>query len=1484
MIDAAEDVHVVDRANAWAALRDCDFEKAAELFENIIFKDRSSHEAHWGRALALAGIIYVTDFHENRRVPTCNNITESSFLESRDVKTAIELAPADIAETYRAQAEKIEAIRAEWMRKASKEPPYDVFICFKDSDRDRGLERTDDSYEAQNLYHALKEEGYKVFFSRESLRGKVSEHYEPYIYNALKTAKVMIVYGQNTDYFSAVWVKNEWLRFRNMIERGEKSENSLVVAYKGIDPADLPTGLRSRQCMNAAEFTFFDDLKAHIKSVIRASANKQSATPPKPSESQPKPANSYVPRPEAQKEPVKKQGEPKTAIPEEHFMSPKAKKIAIVAAVLAVAIIFGIAAPNLFVIEKTPEIPIYTPIYTEEIQSNATEESLEPNSTEKYIPPVELPSETTEETEPPEEFVNIDGLSFWLNSDGASYTLTAGTYSGDKLTIPETCNGFPVTAIGNGAFENRNAAFTELTIPDSITTIGDRAFYGCTELVSVYVGDGVTKIGKSAFYRCDSLVSVSFGETSRLESIGENAFALCTSLAEISFPEGVVSVGNGAFGTCSSLVSISLPDGVEYIGTSAFTSCSSLECAYIGSSITAIGDSLFYNCGSLSAVNIPDTVTSIENNAFYRCESLATIAIPEGVSSIGEYAFRECTAIEEITLPESLETLGNGAFFSCTALKSVILPIGLTSLGASAFGSCSSLESVTVLAKLESIPYDTFFECTALKLVTLPETVTTIGERAFENCPVETVIFDGSWEQWDEITFRRGNNSISQTHITCKLAGDQLDKLRFEENEDGGYTVYNNGAKGDIVIPATYNGKPVTAIGEEGFRYLTSNPESGVLGPTYLTSITIPVSVVSIGNYAFSGCADLETVIFEGESKLKTVGDSAFASCSSLESIDLPSSLESIGNAVFSGCDALKYTEHDNALYLGNAENPYLVLVKATSSIISSCEIHDDTAFILDYAFGNCNVARLVIPAGVKGIGIYAFSNCTALTDITLPYVDADFKYLFGYSDFPSPLKNVTILGGDMIPGSAFANLGSLQSVTIPASVKTIGKSAFANCTSLVSVNLPEELVTIDESAFEGCVRLVNIVFPASLETIGKRAFSKCTSLGQLAFAEGGESRLKTIGFQAFSECTGLTFVTLPDSLESIGDDAFWKCAAIEEMTLPFTGASLDGTESLYFEHIFGGIGDAPQSLHTVTITKATDFRFTSCPYIKNITIPDNVTEFADGVFSGCKNLEKLNIPSGLKTIGSQAFYGCSSLGNIELPDTLESIGGSAFRECGSFTEITVPDSVTYIGSSAFTDCDNLASLTVPFIGETRDAENGNRSSEFCNFFFDNVSTSYGCVPASLKTVIITDALHICDSAFDRCGSIESITVNGDVTEIGQYAFRGCYSLKSLVLSDSIESIGDHAFDGCAAIEGLSLPESLKTLGSYVFNDCTGLGSVTIRDSVIRLGFYMFSGCTNLKTVNYTGTEEDWAAIGGLSDAEIPMGCEIIYNYVPTNE
>lgn len=1508
MIDAAEDVHVVDRANAWAALRDCDFEKAAELFENIIFKDKNNHEAYWGRALALAGIIYVTDFHENKRVPTCNNISESSFLESRDVKRAIELAPSDIADAYRTQAENIEAIRAEWVRKARREPPYDVFICFKDSDREAGVERTSDSFSAHELYIALKSEGYKVFFSRVSLRDKVSEHYEPYIYNALKTAKVMIVYGEKTEYFSAVWVKNEWLRFRNMIERGEKPENSLVVAYKGIDPADLPTGLRARQCMNAAEFTFFDDLKAHIKSVIRASANKQSATQTKPpeaqtktAEAQPKPANSYVPRPEAQKEPVRKQEEPKTAIPEEHFMSPKAKKIAIVAVVVALAIIFGIAAPSLFSNERTPEVPDERPYETEQIQVPGSVEPFEPASTD--IPTAEEtedePEETTQTVPEPDEYFSIDGMSFRLNDDKKSYTLSNGPYGVTEVVIPETCNGLPVTAIADEAFYNR--PLTSITIPDTVVSIGAKAFGSCRELSSFTFPDALKNIGKNAFYCCDSLTG-------------------------IVLPDGVESIGESAFYECRGLESAYLGNKLTVIESSVFLGCTSLTTVNIPKTVTTVENYAFKNCSSLSGeIILPDGVTSIGEEAFYNCAAITKVTLGSGIKTIGDEAFYGCTALAEINLPEGLESIGASAFYNCDGIKTLIIPESLTKLGGSAFYSCDSLESVEILAKLSSISGNMFYNCRKLTSVTLPETITEIGYNAFGDCSVETVVFEGSWAQWESISFT-DTTLRGSSEITCqKPMGDQTDKLVFVENDDGGYTLEsNNGAMGDVVIPATYNGKPVTAIGENCFN--TQNYRYKI------TSVTIPDSVKSIGKYAFGSCGRLKTVTFGSESKLEeiveaafydcdslesinlpgglqeipkeafyscdslvslslpdgilTVGEKAFMNCASLEnisfpedlvsiginafsgctslesvklpeslvsigknvfdgctaliSINIPSSIESIGADAFYNCQSLEYNVNDGVRYLGNAENPYLVLVNTESKSRSEYEIPAGVKFIFPQAFNSCAITTITIPDSVISIGEKAFEGCNSLVSMTLPAISPFYK-LFN-TTAPSTLTSITVVGSE-ISASAFSGCKNITSVTVSESVKVIRSFAFENCTGLVSLTLNEGLVTIEGSAFKGCVKLEGVNVPGSVESIGTYAFENCKAMTFVDF--GG---VKIINEQAFKGCTGLSEITLPESLETVKGGAFEGCSGLTVMTVPFVGEGKDGSGYGYFYHLFnrygGSSSDMPSSLTTVIITGGETIRnnaFSGCSRIQSITLPDTLKTISEYAFKGCYNLKGINIPEGVEKIGSKAFSECSNLTYINIPDSIESIEGSAFDGCNSLNGYVYGNSV-YLGNSnnnylvlwkgtdsSISSCTVAASTKIICSGAFKEYKSLSSLTFEENSSLKTIGSAafYYCSALKTEIVIPEGVEFIGSSAFLRSG-ITSVTLPSTLRTLDGYVFENCSNLNEVNFAEGIETIGDSTFKGCVKLKNVVIPASVQYIGNFVFADSEALESITV--------------------------------------------------------
>ena len=257
-------LNLFDRANHFRLQNE--FDKALAAYERILSEDNKNAEAHWGCVLSRYGIEYVKDPKTHKRVPTCHRVQNESVLSDLDYKAAVEYTDDISAKNlYRQEAEAIAEIQKNILSIANNEAPYDIFICYKETDNNG--RRTVDSALAQDIYYQLTNEGYKVFFSRITLEDKLGSEYEPYIFSALNSARVMLVVGTNKEYFNAVWVKNEWARFLDL-ERKDKSK-MIIPCYRDMDAYDLPDELSMFQSQDMSKIGFIQDLIRGIKKVIQ---------------------------------------------------------------------------------------------------------------------------------------------------------------------------------------------------------------------------------------------------------------------------------------------------------------------------------------------------------------------------------------------------------------------------------------------------------------------------------------------------------------------------------------------------------------------------------------------------------------------------------------------------------------------------------------------------------------------------------------------------------------------------------------------------------------------------------------------------------------------------------------------------------------------------------------------------------------------------------------------------------------------------------------------------------------------------------------------------------------------------------------------------------------------------------------------------------------------------------------------------------------
>ncbi|MCM1297496.1 MAG: leucine-rich repeat domain-containing protein [Muribaculaceae bacterium] len=691
----------------------------------------------------------------------------------------------------------------------------------------------------------------------------------------------------------------------------------------------------------------------------------------------------------------------------------------------------------------------------------------------------------------------------------------------------------------------------------------------------------------------------------------------------------------------------------------------------------------------------------------------------------------------------------------------------------------------------------------------------------------------------------------------CVCGYNPSELLTFELNEDEeSYTVTGVSDKNikEIIIPAKYNDKDVTAIGYQAFDSCY-----------YLTSVTIPDTVTDIGTNAFAYCNQLTSVKIP--ESVTSIGYFAFGNCTSLSSVEISDSVTYVPGDAFNFTPWLE-SQPDGLLYLGKVAYKYIGTMPENTAIT----IKDGTKSIATYAFDECaGLTNIVIPSGVTSIGAYAFRNCTELKSITIPDSVTAATYAFSYtsietltipaslaqywgamSGLSTTLKSVTVTsGGNAILDQAFQGCSVLESVTILYGVESIGESAFYGCEALTDITIPDSVTSIGRSAFERCTSLENITIPSSVESIDYRAFYNCTSLDNLVIPRG----IKSIANSAFENCTSLTNVTIGDSLTSIGQagsslDVFFRCP-IETAKIPAIAARYLPMETLKTVTVTGGDGG----------NELPDYAFGSSGISENtalisVTIQYGVTGIGKQAFQQCVALESVTMPDSIKSIGEEAFNGCNSLKSLYIPEGVTTIGHRAFAYSG-LTSIIIPDSVTEVGSYLFENCTSIESATFPMSAAAEIASDLKKTVK----------------EIEITSGTVNDSIMYYQNIFRNSLLLTSVRIGERVTRIPEGLFESCTLLDTVTFSNNshLTSIGDDAFAGCSALTAINIPYGVESIEASAFYHCASLKTVAIPSSVTSIGERAFEGCP-VENASIPSSARRFIPLTGLKKLEIISG------------
>ena len=809
-------------------------------------------------------------------------------------------------------------------------------------------------------------------------------------------------------------------------------------------------------------------------------------------------------------------------------------------------------------------------------------------------------------------------------------------YSGDGKTLlsyptAKAYSSYPVASgtetIGEYAFFHSKVQ--TIFLPDTVSTIGDYAFYYAGELSSINFPTALTSIGDSAFFACQSLTAVDIPAT--ITQIGESAWAACTSLPAITVAaenpnytavDGVLYTKDmtvlKVYPFAKSGVTFTVPDSVVELEAYAFayTGMQSIDgCA----SLRAIGDSAFYSCTALKSLPDAPKLETIGERAFYSCKALTSLSFPDSMRSIGEYAFAWCTAVKTfdsgnglqdtgkysvyyctalttVRLGSGMKTIGEYAFYKCSRLANVDFGTSVREIGSCAFGGCSKITEIVLPDSVELVESAAFNSCSTAKTLVLSQNLREIGARAFMGLKgISTLTIPDSVQKIGNSAFN-GLSNLLELHLSAKTQEygsgvfSSASKLPRVELPDGMTAVPEEmfsscNALTEVIIPST-----VTRIEKGAFRSCKKLGNTELpAGLTYIgesafyyvamTSVTLPAGVTEIGERSFYNIAALTE--FNFSESLKTIGDFAFYGCGKLTRIVLPDSVESIGTSAFNRCSSLQ---------------------------------------------------EVVFGKGLASIGSMCFNYCHKLERFVVDEANPNFKSVDGvlYN------KNVDtlVLYPQGRPDASF---------TMPETVKHIGPYGIYEPQLLQAVTVSPILETIDEFGMAGIALTGVLKLPATITSIH---------------------------FKAFQYDDGVTAFELPESCAAYAtvDGVLYDKAVTHLLVYPA------GRPDVSYE--------TPDTVRTVG-----SYAFHSCKYLENIRLT-GVEKLEERAFSTAKALKHIDLANSVQLIDTYACANLSTLTYLTGTGALRAIGANAFSSTG-LEFVTLP-AIELLGQYAFSFCKDM--------------------------------------------------------------------------------------------------------------------------------------------------------------------------------------------------